>query len=98
MTNIKLGRITLKEKSKKRRSEYSSGTLRRSETIAPVIDKTDIIRVMKRLIGIILILLAAVFGRLLSVLSAPILFFTVFAYICVQVFLWWDIFEGGGEE
>ena len=100
MTNVKLeqryneARIKNKEKNKKRIHAYCSGTTAKYETNAPATTKTDTFRVLKRIIGIALIMLMAVFAKVLTLMSAPVLFATIFVYVCIQTYLWWDIFEG----
>ena len=86
-----------KVKAKKRHGGYSSGTIGHNETIAPEIGKTEILKVLKRFIGLILILLAAVFGKTLSSLNVPALFIIVFSYICAQAYLWFDLFDGDDD-
>lgn len=48
-------------------------------------------RLFKRLIGALLIVLAAVFGRFVGVLPIPVAFFTVFTYLCIEAALWIDL-------
>lgn len=48
-------------------------------------------RLFKRLIGVLLIVLAAVFGRFVGALPLPVAFLTVFTYLCIEAALWIDL-------
>lgn len=44
--------------------------------------------VLKRIMGAMLIALAAVFGKLITLVCAPVAFIVVFLYIMLQIKLW----------
>lgn len=66
--------------------------------IEPTVKKTDKnadkgaqqMRVIKKMIGILLLVLAGVFSGAVVRMSAAAAFLTVFLYICVQVWMWVD--------
>lgn len=64
-----------------------------NETNAPVIGKKDILRALKRLVGVLLIVLAMALGGVLTSMPAYAAYTVVFIYVCVQVLLWWDLFS-----
>lgn len=44
--------------------------------------------VLKRIVGVMLIALAVVFGKLITLVCAPVAFIVVFLYIMLQIKLW----------